>query len=129
MMDVFYYYYYLLYKKIWDVNPRLAATLAVTTLIGYSVIVIIDILLIRFFCIDMSKYLMLAVFAIALLINEFYFFTSKKVKAIIRARPMFFNNHRLTIWIVLIVSLFVIAIWMWAGANRTHILRECRIEV
>lgn len=35
---------------------------------------------------------MLAVLAIVLLVNTF-FFTAEKVKLIVKAKPMFFNSH------------------------------------
>jgi len=68
---------------------------------------------------------MIAVFAIIFLTNTFYLFTSKKVKAIVKAKPMFFNSHRLTIVIVLIFSLFVISTLFWAGDYTNRILSHC----
>jgi hypothetical protein len=124
-MKALYYYYYLFYKKIWDPDPRLAATLGLTALIGFFLIAVLDIALAYFFCFDFDKYYMIAIFVIIFLTNTFYLFTSKKVTAILKAKPMFFNNHRLTIVIVLIFSMFVISTLFWAGDYTNHILSHC----
>ena len=125
-MKVFYYYYYLFYRKIWDPDPRLAAVLGLTSLFGFFLIAVLDIALAYFFCFDFDKYYMIAIFAIIFLINTFYLFTPKKVKAIIEAKPKFLNSHGLTILIVLVFSLFVISTLFWAGDYTNRILSHCR---
>lgn len=125
-MQVFYYYYYIFYKKILDPDPRVAAVLGMTALTGFFFIAVLNIALAYLFCFDFSKWYMLAVFAICLIVNNFYFFTSENVKAIVKAKPMFFHNHRLTVAIVLVFSLVVISSLFWAGDYTNHILARCR---
>ena len=124
-MKVFYYYYYLFYKRILDPDPRLAAILGLTALIGFFLIAVLNVGFAYFFCFNFSKAYMIAVFAIVFLINTFYFFTSTRVKAIVKAKPMFFNNHRLTMSIVLILSLIVISTLFWTGDYTNQILKRC----
>ena len=127
MMKIFYYYYYLFYKKILaDPDPKVAATLGITSLEGFFLIAFFNIALADLFCFDFNKYYILAVFAIMLLANTFYFFTSKKANAIIKAKPNFFNNHRLTILFVLILSLIVISTLFWTGDYVNTILAKCQ---
>jgi hypothetical protein len=125
-MKVFYYYYYLFYKKILDPDPRLAATLGFTALVGFFLIAVLNIAFAYFFCFDFNKYYMIAVFAIIFLMNTFYFFSSKRVTVIVKAKPMFFNSHRATIITVLIFSLFVISTLFWVGDYANHIRDHCR---
>jgi hypothetical protein len=124
-MRAFYYYYYLFYKKIWDPDPRLAATLGLTALEGFFSVAILNLTLARFFCIDFNIYCFIAVFAIILLANTFYFFTSEKVKVILKAKPKFFNSPKLTIALVLVFSLAVISTLFWTGDYTNHILARC----
>jgi hypothetical protein len=125
-MRAFYYYYYLFYKKIWDPDPQVAATLGLTALEAFFLIALFNVALADFFCFDFNKYYMMAVLAITLLANTFYFFTSKNVKAILKAKPKFFNSHRLTVAIVLVFSLAVISTLFWTGDYTNHILARCR---
>ena len=124
-MNVFYYCYYLFYKKILDPDPRLAATLGLTSLIGFFLIAVLNITLAYLFCFDFNKYYIIATFVIIFLFNTFYFFTSKRVKTIVKEKPMFFNSHRLTIVIVLIFSLFVISTLFWVGDYTNRVLGRC----
>ena len=125
-MKVFYYYYYLFYRKILDPDPRLAAILGLTALTGFLLIAVLNVVLAYLLCFDFNKYYMIATFVIIFLINTFYSFTSDKVKAIVKAKPMYFNSQRLTILIVLIFSLFVISTLFWTGNLTNHILSQCR---
>jgi hypothetical protein len=125
-MKVFYYYYYIFYKAVWDTQPDVSATLGLTALEGFFLIAVFDIAFARFFCFDFNKYYMIGVLAILLLLNTFYFFTSKKVKAIVKAQPKFFNSHRSTIVFVLVFSLIVISTLFWTGDYVNEILDQCR---
>ena len=125
-MRVFYYYYYLFYKKILlDPDPRLAATLGLTALEGFFLIGLLDIILAYSFCWELTKYYMIAILSITLLVNTFYFFTSKKTKEIVKSRPVFFNNHRLTVTIILLSSLLVISTLFWTGDYVNTIIVNC----
>jgi hypothetical protein len=126
-MRVFYYYYYLFYKKILlDPDPRLAATLGLTALEGFFLIGLLDIILAYSFCWELTKYHMIAILAITVLVNTFYFFTSKKAKEIVKSKPVFFNNHRLTVTVILLSSLVVISTLFWTGGYVNTIIANCR---
>src|SRR5450755_1520985 len=124
-MKVFYYYYYLFYKKIWDPDPQLAATLGFTALEAFFLIGLFDVTLARFFCFDFNKYYMMAVLAITFLANTFYFFTSKKVKTIVKLKPKFFNSHKITVVFILVFSLIVISTLFWMGDYVNAIIANC----
>jgi hypothetical protein len=124
-MKVFYYYYYLFYKKTWDPDPWLAATLGFTALEAFFLIAFFDFTFARFFCLEFNKYYMMAVLVIIFIANTFYFFTSKKVKLIVRSKPNFFNSHRTTIVFILIFSLLVISTLFWMGDYVNGILANC----
>ena len=91
-MKTVYYYYYLFYKKIIDPDPRLAATLGLTALESFFMIQSLGIVCAKLFCYDFTKYHMIAVTALVLLVNVFYFFTNTKINLILKAKPKFFNN-------------------------------------
>lgn len=124
-MNVFYFYYYLFYKKFGDPDPWLAATLGFTTLETFFIIAFFDFTSARFFCFEFNKYYMMTVLVITFLANTFYFFTSKKVKLIVKSKPRFFNNHWATIIFILIFSLFVISTMFWMGDCVNRILADC----
>jgi len=123
-MKVFFYYYYRFYR-FFDPDPYLAATLGLTALEGLLVNGILNIALAYFFCYDLKAYFMIGVVAIILLINTFYFFTSKKAKDIVKLKPMFFKNHKLSILLVLILSLLIISTLFWTGDLTNRIIDHC----
>jgi hypothetical protein len=125
-MNVFYYYYYLFYKKIWDSDPKYAATLGLTAFESFFLVAILNLGFARIFCFDFNKYYMFAVTGIMLLANIFYFFTSEKVAMILKTKPKFFKSHRLTIVFVLLLSLVVISTLFWTGDCTNRILDRCR---
>jgi len=125
MMKVFYYYWYLFYKKFWDPDPQLGATLAFTFLESLLINVILEIILANVFCFRLSKYYMIGILGICLLTNTFYFFTSKKIKQIVNREPKYFNNHRLTIFLVFSISLALISTLFWTGDYVNRILVSC----
>src|SRR5262249_28836615 len=124
--QVFYYYYYLFYQKILDPDPRLAATLGLTALEGYFVNAILNILMARLFCFDWSLYYSLGVVAIVLGLNVFYFFSSRRVTKLLKAKPKFFGSHRWTVVVVWVFSLLVISTLFWIGDYVNGMLDRCR---
>lgn len=124
-MNVFYYYYYLFYKKFLDPDPQLAATLGLTALEALFINGILNFILAYFFCWDLSKYYMIAILAIIFLANTFYFFSSKKVKAVVKTKPNFFNSHKMTVVFILVFSLLVISTLFWMGDYVNSILADC----
>jgi hypothetical protein len=126
-MKVFYYYYYLFYRRILlDPDPQLAAILGITSLEGFFLVAFFGIVLAHFFCFDFNKYYMIAAFSIVLLLNIFYFFTPKKVKAIVTAKPRFSNSHHFTVAFVWFFSVSVISTLFWTGDYINIILDNCR---
>jgi hypothetical protein len=97
-----------------------------TAVEGFFFVAVLNLTLARFFCFDFNKYYMFAVIGIALLANVFYFFTSEKVITILKAKPNIFNSQRLTIFIVLLVSLAVISTLFWTGDCKFNMLSRCR---
>lgn len=127
-MKVYYYYYYLFYKKILlDPDPKLSATLGITALEGFFLTALLNLALAYFFCFDFNKYYMISLFAVLLLVNTFYFFTSTNVKETLKVKPKFFKNHRLTIIVVLLFSLLVISTLFWTGDFTNKILDKCHL--
>jgi hypothetical protein len=84
---------------------------------GFFISIIIDIFLIRFFCIKMDKWIMIGITLIVLLFNYFYFFKSGRGQKIAISKPIFFGSKKISIilttvfFIILISSLFWGAIW------------------
>lgn len=126
IMKVVFYYYYLFYQKFLDPDPKLAATLALTVIQAWLINVVFGLFLAGFFCFDFNKYYMIGVLAITFVANTFYFCTSENVNRVLRKKPKFFNNHKLTVVFVLLVSLAIISTLFWAGDYINDILDRCR---
>jgi len=127
-MNVLYYYYYLFYSKILrDNEPHLLTTLALSFSISLPFNVISDILLKRYYCITIGKWPMLGALLFILGINYLYFHRTGKAKEIVKTKPMFYSNHRLSILITILFFIITISFLFWGPIYAKYILEHyCR---
>ncbi len=109
MIKVFYYYYYLFYKKVLkDNEPHLLATLALCFSLSLLINGVLNIILAHLIGYAFGKWEMLSVLALLVIIFYVFIHRTGKAKQIVKEKPKFFNNHRLTI--ILTIAFFVITI-------------------
>lgn len=127
-MDVIYYYCYLFYKKILkEDEPHALTVWALGIGEGFFISVLIDILLIHFFCIKMDKWLMIGIGLICLLLNYFYFFKSSRGQRIIIYKPAFFGNRKISMILTIIFFIVLISSMFWGAICSKYLLETyCR---
>ena len=107
MIEILYYYYYLFYKKILkDDEPHLLATLVLAFSFSLFLIMFINISMAYMFGKALDTYEMFSINVLMVLILYLTLHRSGKAKEIVKEKPMFFNNHLLS---VLITFLFFAA--------------------
>lgn len=123
-MDVIYYYCYLFYKKILkEDEPHALTVWAIGFGEGFFISVIVDILLIRFFCIKIDKWLMIGVGLTFLLFNYLYFFKSGRGKRIVISKPTFFGNKKMSALLTIIFFVFLISSMFWGAICSKYLLQ------
>jgi hypothetical protein len=128
MMKVFYYYYFLFYKSLNDDNPRVTTVLVFSFSESLLVNGVVNIILAYFFCWAMTKYYMLGILVIILLLNFFIFLTPERIKEIVNSKPMFFGSHRLSIAFTLLFFLTTMSTLFWIGYYLDAIIRNCHLH-
>lgn len=122
-MKIIYYYYFLFYSKILkDDEPHLLTTLALSASLGFSVSVTFDIVLTRFFCFEMGKWVMLMIIVLFNLFNYLYFHKSGKAIKIVKEKPMFFSNHKKSIVITFLFFIVTLSFMFWGPIYIKYIL-------
>lgn len=122
-MKVIYYYYYLFYLKILkDDDPHLLTLLALSASEGFALAVSLNIVLIFFFCYQMTKMMMFLPICLFLLFNYFYFDKSGRARKIVKDKPMFFLNHKLSIVIAALFFIITLSFLFWGAAYTKYLL-------
>lgn len=131
MLKVFYYYYYLFYSKIVvQPEPHFVTVLALSAIEGLFINYLIDFLVVYLFhTIPSEVWYKLLLVVVLLIINFNYYERKGKGMTIVKEKPRYFNNHRLTIAIVFITSIFIISLLFWAVDYQRIILAKFEREV
>lgn len=123
---VFYYYYYLFYTKVIpDEQPNATVIFALSFIQSLWINAIIDSLALAVFCYKVSKWIMIIIAVMLIGMNYWYFHKNNDVKEIVNSKPKFFNNHRLTIIIVLAFSIIGVSWMFWGSIFAKNILQNC----
>ena len=100
MIKVFYYYYYLFYQKILkDDEPHLLTTLALSFSISLLVNGVLNITFALLAKFAMGKLMMLGNLALILLLMYVFLHRTGKAREIIKDKPTFFRNHKISIFL------------------------------
>lgn len=122
-MNVIYYYYFLFYAKVLkDDEPHLLTTMALSASEGFALSVTLSILLIKFFCFEMTNFLMFLPTCLFLLFNYFFFYKSGKAIEITKEKPMFFLNHKLSVIITLLFFIITLSFMFWGPIYTKYLL-------
>lgn len=127
-MNTIYYYYYLFYKKvIKDDEPYATTIWALSASEGFCISAILNVLLIKYFCYQMEKWMMFFPILIFLLCNYLYFNKSGRSRQIVKMQPTFFSNHRLSIYIAILFFIITFSSLFWGAFYTKYLLKTyCR---
>ncbi|WP_244160802.1 hypothetical protein [Flavobacterium defluvii] len=89
---------------------------------GFFVSVFTDIILIRFFCIKMDKWLMIGIGILFLLFNYFYFFRSERGKRIVISKSTFLESNKISIIATILFFLILISSLFWGAICSKYLL-------
>jgi len=123
MISTLYYYYYLFYKKILkDNEPHMLATLVIGFSFSLLVIAITNITLAHLLKIALGHYAMLAINLLMIAVFYLTLHRTGKAKEIVKNKPMFFNNHVLSIWITFLFFALTSSYLFWGSICVGNIL-------
>lgn len=124
MLKVFYYYYYLFYTKVLvQSEPHFVTVLALSAIEGFLINYLIDFFVVHLFhAMPTVIWYKLLLVGILLIINFNYYERKGKGTAIVQEKPRYFNSHRLTIVIVLVITFFIISLLFWAADYKRAVL-------
>lgn len=123
---MFYYHYYLFYTKVIPDNQPNATVIFVLSFVEALLInAIVDYVMLKYFCVGMSKWPMISVIVVMLVANYFYYYRSGRFRTIIEEKPMFFDNRKLSTIITFGVSLLIISWMFWGAVLGKHLLENC----
>lgn len=130
-MKVFYYYYYLFYSKLLvQPEPHFVTVLALSAVEGLLVNYLLDFFIVHLFgTMPLTIWRNLLVVSIFLVVNFYYYERKGKGMAIVKEKPRYFNNHRLSIAIVLVVTLFIISLLFWAADYKRAVLASLEWKI
>ena len=123
MIKVLYYYYYLFYENILkDNQPHLLATLALSFSFSLVINGIVDISMAHFFQVSLSKYIMILILLLIITIFYFSFHNTGKANEIVKEKPMFFNNHSLSKFLVILFFVITSSFLFWESGYVGNLL-------
>lgn len=124
MLKVFYYYYYLFYSKLLvQSEPHFVTVLVLSAVEGLLVNYLLDFFIVyQFRAVPSVIWHNLFVVCVLLVANFNYYERKGNGMAIVKEKPMYFNNHRLSIAIVLVITLFIISLLFWVADYKRAVL-------
>ena len=126
MMKVLFYYYYLFYNKLFpEADPQLTAILVLSFSESTLIIISLNFVFGYLFCSVLTKYYMTGITLIIVLVNSLFYLTPKNIKDIIKAKPNFYGNHRLTVALVGFFFILTISSLFWMSSLSDFILKNC----
>jgi hypothetical protein len=127
MLNVFYYHYYQFYTRVIpDDQPNATVIFVLSFVEALLINAIIDYAMLKLFCVGMSKWPMISVIVIMLVVNYFYYYRSGRFTTIIEEKPMLFDSRKLSATITFGVSLLIISWMFWGAVLGKHLLENCQ---
>lgn len=123
MINIFYYYYYLFYTKVLpDNQPHLTVIFTLSFSISLLINGLISVMFAYMADYNMSNYIMVGIFVAVMVVNYLVFYRTGKGIRLVKERPKFFNNHRLSIILTLIFFLITTSFLFWGPIYIKNIL-------
>src|SRR5690606_21941362 len=126
-LEVLYYYFYLFYDRVlpggrFDIHFNVYSSVALCFV--YIPAFLLKIIILKITCKPMNLILWMVPFFISMyFFNKYY--NPKRVKKILKEKPKFFNNHKLTIYIAVFFFLFTLSFMFALGFVGKKILSNC----
>ena len=125
MIRVFYYYYFLFYSKVLvQPEPHFVTVLAISFVESLWINAVLDIIALTGFCYKIDKLLMIAITLLLIAINYWNFTKKNNSANIIKSKPLFFKNHKLTTTIIIILSVIGISWLFWGSFYAKYVLEN-----
>lgn len=127
VFDVLYYYFYLFYDRVlpggrFDIHFNVCS--AISICFAFIPAFLLKVIILKITCKQMNLILWVVPFAISYyFFNKYY--NTKRVKKILKNKPKFFNNHKLTIYIAVFFFLFTLSFMFALGPVGKKILANC----
>jgi hypothetical protein len=126
-MKVLFYYYYLFYNKLFpEADPQLTAILVLSFSESTVIIIGYNLIFGYLFCSILTKYYMMGITLMIVLVNSLFYLTPKNIKDIIKAKPSFYGNHKLTVALVGFFFILTISSIFWRSDLSDFILENCQ---
>lgn len=128
MFEVYYYYYYLFYSKILrDSEPHLVTTMVLSFSEGLFVNYAMDVIGVHMYCTFLlGMWHHLAVVLIIIGINYLVYHRTGRAEKLVKMKPMFFQNHHLSMGLTLLFFLITTSFLFWVGDYNLSVLQECQ---
>jgi len=122
-MDVIYYYYYLFYTRIIkDNEPHMLTILAISATEGFALNMLIQVALILYQCKQISSLLWISIIVLINIFNYYYYYKSGRSIRIIKKRPMFFSNNRISILLTVLFFIVLGTSIIWGSILTKYLL-------
>ncbi len=125
MINVFYYYYYLFYTKVLpDSQPH--STVVFTLSFSLSLLVngLLSIIAAYVANYNMSNFIMVGVFVMIIIINFLVFYRSGKGKQLVKEKPKFYNNHKLSVFLTFVFFFITTSCLFWGPILIKNIIAK-----
>jgi hypothetical protein len=96
---------------------------------GFLLDGLIDIIALKLFCYDVSKWIMLGILGIILFINFGIFYNTGKGSEIVKQKPSLLGSRKISIFFVLTFFLISISWLFWGPIYAKHILNPVTTRV
>lgn len=125
MLKVFYYYYYLFYSRVLvQPDPHFVTTLAISASEGFLFNAAVDYLIIKFYCVSIGKWPMLAIM-MAFLIFNFILYGKGKGEKIIKMKPLLWGSQHFSFAVTLIFFVISLSWLFWGAVLGRRLLEQC----
>lgn len=122
-MSVFYNYYYLFYRKVLpDNQPHLTVIFTLSFSLSLLVNGMISLVAAYLTAYNMSNYIMVGIFVVIMFVNYLVFYSSGKGMRLIKEKPKFFNNHKLSVFLTLLFFLITTSYLFWGPICLKNII-------
>lgn len=126
-MKTIYYYFYLFYSSaLKEFEPHFNARFSISLSQALMVNGILNIIAANLFCKSLNKWEMIGIFVLIFIINSYLIYNSESTKKIIKEKPRFFNNQKLSIILTITFFVLTMSYLFWGSIYIRNILEQCK---
>ena len=125
LLNILFFNYYLFYKRILkDENPVLTAIFTLSFSISLLLNGVVNVALAHCLKQYLSKWVMISIFLGVFVLNCFYFLKNSKTNEIVKDRPMFFNNIKISMLLTILFFLITASFLFWEPVYSKNIIES-----